>query len=109
MSAPVKALPVWQWPPEVLELADQKKLRDYLDPLMEATRRIFPAARWIKVRLDQDPEMPDWQTIVFAVGVNGMPAQESFARRSLWIKECINICPYPRDPIFALCIDSVLE
>lgn len=107
MSAPVKAPPAWQWPAEVLELADRKNLREYLDPLLEATRRVFAGARWIKVRVEQDPEMRDWQTIVFVVGANGMSAQESSARRTMWIKECINIC-LP-EPIFALFIDSVAE
>src|SRR5262245_27812906 len=96
----------WTWSPEVLEFARANGVAQYLDPLLDATRRIFSHARWLKVYLSYDPEYPDWQTILFDVGVEPMPKD---VRRQLdrqWGKEWQRIYEYPREPIFGLLLRS---
>jgi hypothetical protein len=42
MSAPVTTAASWQWPADVLEFAAKNQVQAYLDPLLLATRRVFP-------------------------------------------------------------------
>src|SRR4051812_31826942 len=40
----------WQWSPEVLQFAASRQVAAYLDPFLEATRKLFPGARTQSVR-----------------------------------------------------------
>ena len=109
MSAPVTnqhteaiAKSSWIWPDDVLKLAQAKNEDAYLDPLLEAVRRVFPESNGIKVHTEQDPEDATWQNIVFQVGVNGLTARECADRSRQFSREWRHICPYPRNPMFVL-------
>jgi hypothetical protein len=110
MSAPVKNPPVkiapkpeFVWPEEVLELARAKKADQYLDPMLEMTLRVIPAARWLHVYVCQDPEIAERKAIVFDVG---LPDSQTFRKiNKQWGNEWMRICPYPREPIFELFLD----
>ena len=59
MSAPPATVTAWQWPADVLDFAARSQVAGYLDPLLEATRRLFPTARDLRVMLEADPEIRD--------------------------------------------------
>lgn len=95
MSAPVRATPAWQWPADVLEFAAKEKVQDYLEPLLEATRRVFPTARQIKVSLECDPEIAnDWH-ILFDLKVPRQDVPNFVEAVHQWNREAISICPAP--------------
>jgi hypothetical protein len=97
MSAPVQTTPAWQWPPDVLAFAAQQGLEAVLDPLLEATRRLFPTARSLAVYLNQDPEIRDLRTIIFEVRVPDQGYPDWLASRRRWYREFLRISP-PPDP-----------
>jgi hypothetical protein len=59
----------WQWPADVLAFAAQHQVQATLDPLLEATRQVFPTARSVRLFLELDPEIRDDRHIVFEVQV----------------------------------------
>lgn len=106
MTAPVTPATHWQWPADVLALAAEKKVEPYLEPMLELTRRAFPTASWIKVRMQQDPELRDERCILFDVQVALTP-QEAGTARKQWIREALGICPAPLITVFSLFLDLV--
>jgi hypothetical protein len=105
MAAPVTTAADWQWPADVVAFADRHQVQAYLDPLLEATRRIFPTARWMKVYLEDDPEIRDDWHIIFDVKVPGLNAAEALAAQNRWNRELSRCCPAPLAGIFRLGMD----
>jgi hypothetical protein len=48
MSAPAVTETAWQWPADVLAFAADSQVQEYLEPLLEATRRVYPTLRTLK-------------------------------------------------------------
>ena len=46
----------WIWPEDVLAFAAEHGAEQYLEPLREASARLFPTARGARAVLDQDPD-----------------------------------------------------
>lgn len=107
MAAPA-AKTEWQWPADILAFAAEHQVQPYLDPLLEATRRIFPTARWVKVYLEEDPEIRDDWHIVFDVQVK-LSVDEAHQARATWNREAFRICPAPLVCTFRLCMDLVSQ
>src|SRR5437879_4964848 len=96
MSAPVKTMPAWQWPSDVLALATEQGLEAILDPLLEATRQLFPMARSLKVYVEQDPEVRDWRSIVFEVEYLDRDLPDYVEMKHRWTRELFRLYPSPR-------------
>jgi hypothetical protein len=95
MSSPAAALPPsYPWPADVLAFAARQKVGPYLQPLLEATRRLFPTGE-IKVFFERDPELRDVEYIVFEIRVpkNDVPDYREATRRLG--AEQFRICPAP--------------
>ena len=105
MAAPVKTETEWQWPAEVLAFAAQHNVPLCLQPLLQATRRIFPTANWIKVYVAKDPEIRDHKQIVFDVQVSGLYPPQSREAGNEWNRELIRCCPAPQLWVFVLLLD----
>jgi len=105
MAAPVKIVLEWQWPADVLAFAIEQNAQVYLDPMLEATRQIFPDARWIRVHTQADAEIPDELSIIFDVKTPGITASEIKRRRRKWNSEMFRICPAQRAVPFVLLLD----
>src|SRR5205807_2372481 len=63
--AGTQEVPIWS--KEVLDVAEQQQLRPLLEPMLKATRQIFPTARWIKVYAELDFQEPGEKNIIFDV------------------------------------------
>jgi hypothetical protein len=63
----------WQWSPDVVAYAATFNVADYLEPLRQATLRVFPTASSLDVYLEDDPEIRDLTFLIFEVRV---PAQD---------------------------------
>jgi hypothetical protein len=92
----------WQLPADVLALAAQLGVSASLDPLLEATRRIYPTARSIQVRAEQDPEIANDRYIVFEVCVPQEDISDYHQAQRRWTEELFRICPPVRSIPFCL-------
>jgi hypothetical protein len=103
----VPAPQAWQWPADVLEFAAREKVADYLDPLLEATRKLFPTARRLEVFLEDDPEIAnDWH-IVYEVEVPVADVPHFVKAQHFWIDELYKVCPAPLVCTFRLTLLTV--
>ena len=93
------------WPADVLAFAAEHQAEHCLQPLLEATHRIFPTARFINVYVEDDPELRDNRQIVFDVQVAGLSPEAARAGDRQWTEELFRICPPLRKFIFCLLLD----
>ena len=96
VSTPSPSAPsAWQWPADVLEFAAQRQVSAYLDPLLEATRRLYPTARLLRVRVEQDPELRDERWILIEVFAPAADVPSITPAVHAWNNEVFRICPMP--------------
>ncbi|HMC66189.1 MAG TPA: hypothetical protein VKI65_14730 [Gemmataceae bacterium] len=93
-------------PPEVLILAEEQGVAEYLPTMLETTQRLFPKARRVAVRVDEDPEIADDRHIVFEVDVPlGVP--EALAAQRRWNDALFACCPAPLVCVFRLSMNLI--
>jgi hypothetical protein len=107
MSTLVPGPKTWPWPTEVLDFAHRHQVAAYLDPLLEATRQVFPTARELKVLLEADPELRDDWHIVFEVCVPSADLTDYLQAQHRWTGELYRICPAPLVGTFRLTLVPV--
>ncbi len=107
MSAPVTT--EWQWPADVLAFAAAKDVQAYLEPLREATLRLFPRALWLKVQLVDDPSIPDLQQIVFHAKVPRQDIPNFVDALHSWNHELDRCCPRLLSHHFCFILDPAAE
>jgi hypothetical protein len=105
MSAPVLSTTAWKWPADVLDYADRYELRPYLEPLLSATRRIFPTARQIRVVLERDQELRDVYAILFEVEVAGLTVSQAREAEKEWNRESLHCCSTTQVSHFSLLLE----
>ena len=102
MSTVSTVSPAWQWPADILTFATQHKVAAFLDPLLVATRKVYPTARSVRVFLEDDPEIRDDWHIIFEVRVPKVDIPDYVAATDSWTWELFRICPAPLACIFRL-------
>jgi hypothetical protein len=90
---------------EVLAFAAEHQAESCLQPLLEATHRIFPTARFVKVRVVEDPELRDNTQIVFHVQATGLSREESRSARKQWHDALLSLYRPTRHLLFCLRLD----
>ena len=93
------------FPAEVLAFAIASGVEDCLQPLLEATHRIFPTARFVRVQIDDDPEIRDDRHILFEVKVPDVGLKGAQQGRKAWIEELFRVCSALRACVFRLSLD----
>ena len=81
------------WPEELLAVAEQQQLRHCLEPMLKATREIFPNARWIKVYAKTDYQEPQEKNIVFDVQVAGLDYPQYRDAQKAWNEKMLRLLP----------------
>jgi hypothetical protein len=104
-NAPVTPLPpqpgaAWTWPPDVLDFAARQGVAAFLDPLLQGTRQLFPAALGIEVYLSEDPASPGGRTIIFLVRVPSADVPDFLATFKAWTREFVRLCPGDEGQVF---------
>jgi hypothetical protein len=108
MSAPSIPLATpGQWPTDVVALAQEKKLDQYLDPLLKATWQLFPTASQVNVAVELDPELRDERSIVFNVLVARADGPDFGEAMRRWHQEEDKIIPPPRSCTFVLSLEII--
>jgi hypothetical protein len=102
MSALTTPKTTSQWPADVLGFATQHQVADYLGPLWQALRQLFPTAEALRVFLEDDPEIRDDRHIVFDVRVPRDDVPDFVAAKRRWHDELFRVCPAPLACIFRL-------
>jgi hypothetical protein len=78
--------------PEVRAFAAEKSVTEYLPPLFDLARSIYPV-RNFRIVLDVDPELCDVRTIVFEVDVGAMEVDEMIATHDACVAGLMERCP----------------
>lgn len=107
MNAPLTTHAGWEWPADVLTLAAEQGVTEYLQPLLDTTRRLFPTARSLTVSVNEDPEIRDMRTIVFDVRVPQADVPDFVSAVHRWTDELFRCCPAPLVTVFCLLLDLV--
>jgi hypothetical protein len=107
MTIATTDLEKWTWSPEVLQFAQEAGVADFLDPMMEATRELFPTARAPRVKVEADPEIVDDRHIVWEIEMPFMGASDYLTAQKLWIKALCRVCPPPLTCVFRLLLMPV--
>lgn len=97
----------WQWSPEVLAYAAKFNVADYLEPLRQATLRLFPTAASLRVFLEDDPEIRDLTFLIFEVQVPECDLPDSRGAKRRWNDEFFRIHTRPRQCPFVLSLLAV--
>jgi hypothetical protein len=97
----------WQWPEEVLSFARQAGVEASLDPLVEATRRLFPTALGAEVYVTVDPEIRGVSWIVFDVRVPLADVPDFLEADRQWSEKLDRCCPAPLVHAFCLRLERV--
>jgi hypothetical protein len=97
----------WQWPLDVVEFAMRHQVDAFLTPLLEATQRVYPTARHLRVSLELDPELRDDWHIVFEVEVPQADVPNYVLAQHAWGEELFRICPAPLVCVFRLALIRV--
>ena len=79
------------FPADVVAFAAAHQAEHCLQPLLEATHRIFPTASSVKVSVEEDPELSYNTQIIFDVQLAGLPFDEMRAADKQWIQESFRI------------------
>lgn len=93
------------FPADVVDFAIANGVEDCLQPLLEATHHIFPTARFVKVQIDDDPEIRDERHILYNVQVAGLSLDESRTAGRRWNQELFRICSPVRSCVFRIFLD----
>jgi hypothetical protein len=80
------------WPADVLEFARKEQIDQYLEPLDNALRRLFPTGQFRAV-VEPDPELRDVTFLVFEVRVSAKDVPDFLAARRAWHDELHRIVP----------------
>lgn len=107
MTVVTQQPPTRNWPSEVLEFAKQSQVAEYLDPLLEATRTLFPGAAQPAVFLEHDPEIVDDVHLVWELEIPFTTVTDYVAAQKRWIDELCRICPAPLTCVFRLSLSPV--
>lgn len=91
--------------PDVVAFAASHQGEHCLQPLLEATHRIFPTARSVEVSVVEDPELRDNTQIVFHVQVVGLPLDQARTAGDQWNQEMARLYPPLRKFLFCLRLD----
>lgn len=90
------------FPDDVLAFAIANQVQHCLQPLLEATHAIFPTARFVKVQMDEDPELRDVRHILYHVQVAGLSPDQSRAAARQWNEATFRVCTPPKAVLFTL-------
>ncbi len=81
------------FPADVTAFAAECGVTDFLIPVYEMTRRVFPTARRITPVLEYDPEIEDSRCIVFEIVTGPLEASHAVDLRWEWSRELFKVCP----------------
>ena len=101
MSRKSRPAPPPAIPAGVAAFAAEHGVTDYVAPLLELTRSLFPNTP-IEVLVEEDAEDPDLRYIAFQVDVDGLTVDELVAAQQGWSAGLFQRCPSTHAHFFCL-------
>jgi hypothetical protein len=99
MSSSAPVAPVI--PADVAAFAAEHGGADYVLPLLEMTRRIFPGVP-LTLRVEHDMEISDLRWVVFDLDVAGLGVDQLVAGQGNWSASLFQNCPATHAHLFVL-------
>jgi hypothetical protein len=100
MSTPtVSSAPQPTVPPEVVTFAREQGVEQYLAPLIELTRQVYPTATRFEVFAEDDPEIANDRHIVFELDVE-LDVEQALEADQHWRDGLFRIVPAPLVCVF---------
>ena len=91
--SPHATVPPPVFPADVTAFAAESGVTDYLIPVYEMTRRVFPMARAVTPVMEYDPEIEGERRVVFEVVTGPLDVAHAVDLRWKWSHELFKICP----------------
>jgi hypothetical protein len=91
---PTSASPSFSVSPEVAAYAAEKRVTDYLEPVLEMTRRQFPDARRLAAFVEDDPDIADFRYLILRVDLPPIDPTQAVEREFQWDGELVRLFPY---------------
>jgi hypothetical protein len=88
-------------PADVTAFAAEHGVADYVAPVQEMTRRVFPGAP-VTLLVEEDAEIADRRYIAVEVDVTGMDERQLFAAQRQWTASIFQHCPATHVHCFCL-------
>jgi hypothetical protein len=102
MSTASTSAKSWAWTPEVLELAVRHQIKEYLEPLRDATQQLFPELVGLRIFVEADAELPDHRVLALEATVPFESVERFSQQQRDWFDSFFAICPAPVRPLFCL-------
>jgi hypothetical protein len=93
-------------PPEVVAFAREQGVEQYLAPLIELTRQVYPTATRFEVFTEDDPEIANDRHIVFELDAP-LTVEQSLEANARWGERWMEIEKYPRSCIFRKSVNLI--
>src|SRR4051812_35151695 len=97
----------WHWPDDVRAFAAEHGTEAYLEPLRDASARVFPTAISARVILELDPELRDDRHITFKVDVPSDDVPDYVKACHAWDDELGRIVPAVKAWVFRMLLYPV--
>jgi hypothetical protein len=94
--------PAFSVAPEVPAYAASQGVAEFLEPVLEMTRRHFPEARRFAAFVEDDPELRDVRFLVLEVDLPYCDPVQAVERHFQWDRELVEICSSSRALAFTL-------
>jgi hypothetical protein len=101
MPSPIAA-PSPTFPADVIAFAAESGVTEYLIPVYEMTRRVYPTARRITPVMDYDAEIKGLRHIRFDVEIGGLTVEQYVDLHWRWSGELFKVCPATHACCFGL-------
>jgi len=101
MNGALLSLPGPAIPLNVQEFADEKGIKDYLNPLIDLARQAFPKSP-LSISLGQDAEDETHRYIAIDVEVPDTSTQDLLAGQRMWSAGVGRVCPSRHAVYFVL-------
>jgi hypothetical protein len=100
MSAPtVSSAPLPTVPEDVVTFAREQNVEQYLGPLIELARQVYPGATRFEVLTEDDPEIANDRHIVFDLDV-ALDVEQALEADGRWHAGLFGIVPAPLVCVF---------
>jgi hypothetical protein len=94
--------PAFTVAPEVQAYAEEEGVTEYLQPVLEMTRRHFSDSRRFDAYVEDDPELRDVRFLILRVDLPPCDPTQAVDRLFQWDQELVKICSSSRALAFTL-------
>ena len=88
-------------PPVVRAFAEERGIAEYVPPIVEMTREVFPAGS-VSISVGEDAELDSHKYIALDVKIDGLSTEQLLAAHQAWSAGLSSVCPSELGVYFVL-------